>query len=205
MLLLSHASGALGPEGTAWFWRAAAERHRLDGTASLDGAGSLDADSAAAAVAAWRSAVDAFGYGHVYEQARSRWRLAAALLNAGDREEAAVQAGLAHATALALGARPLAAAVQELARRGRLAHLSTGRGGQVVAPVVVAPADSPLTPREQEVISLLAEGRSNRQIGEELFMAQKTASVHVSRILAKLSATSRAEAVAHAYDRGLLG
>lgn len=44
-------------------------------------------------------------------------------------------------------------------------------------------------------MSLLADGRTNRQIGEVLFMAEKTASVHVSRILAKLGAGSRAEAV----------
>ncbi len=191
-------SGTLGPEGTAWLRRAEAERHRLDGDSGADG-------DSAAAVAAWRTAVDAFGYGHVYEQARSRFRLAAALLTTGDRDEAAVQAGLAHAAALTLRAVPLATAVEDLARRGRLGHLSARRTGADEAPPVVAPADSPLTPREQEVVVLLADGRSNRQIGEELFMAEKTASVHVSRILAKLSATSRAEAVAHAYDRGLLG
>ncbi len=189
-------SGTLGPEGTAWWQRAQAEHHRLEGDTGNAGS----AGTATAAVAAWRSAVDAFGYGHVYEQARSRWRLAAALLATGNRDEAAVQASRAHAAAHALGAAPLAGALQDLARRGRLI-LGPGAGARV------APTghSSPLTPREQEVLHLLAEGRSNREIGEELFMAEKTASVHVSRILAKLAATSRAEAVAHAYDRGLLG
>jgi DNA-binding CsgD family transcriptional regulator/tetratricopeptide (TPR) repeat protein len=181
-------SGTLGPEGIAWFRRAEAERHRLHG------------DGGADAVAAWRSTVEAFGYGHVYEQARSRWRLAAALLGAGDRDEAAVEASLAHTAAGNLGAVPLAAAIEDLARRGRLV-LGSGPRARVASPADA----SPLTRREQEVVLLLASGRSNRQIGEELFMAEKTASVHVSRILAKLSATSRAEAVAHAYDRGLLG
>ncbi|MEV5315795.1 response regulator transcription factor, partial [Streptomyces sp. NPDC052610] len=63
---------------------------------------------------------------------------------------------------------------------------------------------SPLTVRERDVLGLLALGRSNRQIGEELFITGKTASVHVSNILAKLGAASRTEAVAIAHRRGLL-
>ena len=61
-----------------------------------------------------------------------------------------------------------------------------------------------LTPREAEVLALLARGRTNRQIGSELFISEKTASVHVSNILAKLGAGSRTEAVAVAASRGLL-
>ena len=61
-----------------------------------------------------------------------------------------------------------------------------------------------LTPREQEVLALLAAGRTNRQIGGELYISEKTASVHVSNILAKLSASGRTEAVAIAAARGLL-
>jgi len=53
-----------------------------------------------------------------------------------------------------------------------------------------------LTPRENEVLRLMSRGLSNRQIGEELFISQKTASVHVSNILAKLGAASRTEAAA---------
>jgi DNA-binding NarL/FixJ family response regulator len=60
------------------------------------------------------------------------------------------------------------------------------------------------TPREAEVLRLLAQGRTNRQIGAELYMSEKTASVHVSRILAKLGAGGRTEAVALAAARGLL-
>jgi DNA-binding NarL/FixJ family response regulator len=56
-----------------------------------------------------------------------------------------------------------------------------------------------LTPREREVLALLAEGATNREIGKRLFMAEKTASVHVSRILAKLDVRSRTEAAALAY------
>ena len=60
-----------------------------------------------------------------------------------------------------------------------------------------------LTPREQQVLSLLARGATNREIGAELFMAEKTASVHVSRILAKLDVRSRTEAAAVAHRQGL--
>ncbi|MGY5122402.1 response regulator transcription factor, partial [Streptomyces sp. 900105755] len=63
---------------------------------------------------------------------------------------------------------------------------------------------SPLTARERDVLRLLALGRSNRQIGEELFITGKTASVHVSNILAKLGAASRTEAVAIAYRERLI-
>jgi DNA-binding NarL/FixJ family response regulator len=53
-----------------------------------------------------------------------------------------------------------------------------------------------LTEREQEVLDLLAAGRSNREIAAALFISPKTASVHVSNILAKLGAASRTEAAA---------
>jgi DNA-binding NarL/FixJ family response regulator len=55
------------------------------------------------------------------------------------------------------------------------------------------------------VLKLVAEGRSNREIGLQLFISIKTVSVHVSNILAKLGAASRTEAVALARRRGLLG
>ncbi|OKI19679.1 hypothetical protein A6A07_07940 [Streptomyces sp. CB03911] len=56
-----------------------------------------------------------------------------------------------------------------------------------------------LTPRERDVLRLLALGRTNRQIAEELFISPKTASVHVSNILAKLAVTGRGEAAAMAH------
>ena len=62
-----------------------------------------------------------------------------------------------------------------------------------------------LTARELEVLDLVAAGRTNRQIGERLFISEKTASVHVSRILAKLGARSRAQAAAMAGTVGLVG
>jgi RNA polymerase sigma factor (sigma-70 family) len=60
------------------------------------------------------------------------------------------------------------------------------------------------TPRERDVLALVASGRTNREVGEELYISEKTVSVHLSRIMAKLGASRRAEAVAIAYDRGLL-
>jgi len=62
-----------------------------------------------------------------------------------------------------------------------------------------------LTPREREVLALVAEGRTNRQIAEALFISDKTASVHVSNILAKLGVANRAEAAAAVHRLGLTG
>ena len=61
-----------------------------------------------------------------------------------------------------------------------------------------------LTPRERQVLALLADGRTNREIGQALYMAEKTASVHVSRILSKLDVRSRTEAAAVAHRVGLV-
>ena len=60
-----------------------------------------------------------------------------------------------------------------------------------------------LTPREREVLALVADGRTNRQIAEALFISDKTASVHVSNILAKLGVANRAEAAVTAHRLGL--
>ncbi|MFJ2925987.1 AAA family ATPase [Streptomyces massasporeus] len=167
-----------GPEGQAWLARAEAEWIRA--TKGPD-------------AAAWSEAVTAFGYGDVYELARCRVRYAEALVAAGRREEAAAEARAVRETADDLGATPLREQVDALVRRGRLSDASgdDDRAGT-------------LTAREQDVLRLLALGRSNRQIGEELFISGKTASVHVSNILAKLGASSRGEAVAIAYREGLI-
>jgi DNA-binding NarL/FixJ family response regulator len=82
------------------------------------------------------------------------------------------------------------------------------RGDPIDAPAEPG-AESPaprlgLTPRELEVLVLVAEGRTNKAIGETLFMSEKTASVHVSRILAKLGVGGRVEAAAVAHRLGLV-
>jgi DNA-binding CsgD family transcriptional regulator/tetratricopeptide (TPR) repeat protein len=174
--------GEMGVEARAWLARVEAEAARLHGTADP---------------AAWQAAVDRFAFGHVYEQARSRWRLAEALLGADDRVGAAEHAQAAHAVAVRLGAVPLREAVEALARRGRLDVDLPGVGR-------TADAGDVFTPRETEVLALLAQGRTNKQIGAALYISEKTASVHVSNIIAKLDASGRTEAVAIAAARGLL-
>ena len=95
----------------------------------------------------------------------------------------------AHEVAVRLGAAPLRAAVEALVRRGRLdVDLPGVRRGPEPSAV--------FTPREAEVLALMAQGRTNRQIGAALYISEKTASVHVSNILAKLGADGRTEAVA---------
>jgi DNA-binding CsgD family transcriptional regulator len=70
-------------------------------------------------------------------------------------------------------------------------------------PLFGKPSSLALTHREAEVLALVAEGRTNRQIGQALFITPKTAGVHVSRILAKLGVTGRGEAAAIAHRLGL--
>jgi DNA-binding CsgD family transcriptional regulator len=142
----------------------------------------------------WQAAVDALSYGHVYAVARCQWRLAEALAGAGDRDQATAAARAAHATATRLAAAPLRAALEALARRGRLDLGVTLPARRTLAG---------LTPRELEVLGLLVEGRSNRQIAERLFISGKTASVHVTNLLAKLGVHSRLEAAALARRLGL--
>ena len=60
-----------------------------------------------------------------------------------------------------------------------------------------------LSPREKEVLHLIAQGRTNREIGERLFISQKTVGVHVGNILAKLDVSGRVEAAAVAIRLSL--
>jgi DNA-binding CsgD family transcriptional regulator/tetratricopeptide (TPR) repeat protein len=173
-------TGSLGPEGRAWLVRAHAEESRLTGAGDPE---------------LWRQAVDAFGYGLVFEQALCRWRLAEALLGADRREEAAEQLRLADEVATRLKAVPLQEAVASCAKRARI----TLRAEEPVREHLDL-----FTPRERDVLALVAAGRTNREVGEELYISEKTVSVHLTRIMAKLGASRRAEAVAIAYDRGLL-
>ena len=164
----------------AWLAKAEAEWTRLQG----------DVD-----VTRWQAAVEAFDYGCMYEVACCQWRLAEALLGAGDRVGATAAAMAAYQTAVRLDAQPLQGALEGLARRGRL---NLG---------VSAPhprGDGGLTPRELEVLALLEQGRSNRQIAEQLFISGKTVSVHVTRVLAKLGVHSRRDAAAQARKLGLI-
>ena len=171
-----------GSEGQAWLHRVRAERLRLRWLSAQP----IDADELRSA---WSDSVDSFAaYGHVFETARSRARLAVALRATGHETEASQAAEASLAVARSLGARPLLDEVRPLVGRSD----TSGLGGDV------------LTPREAEVLALVADGGSNRDVGQRLFISTKTASVHVSNILAKLGARSRTEAVSIARRRGLL-
>ncbi|HEY7621101.1 MAG TPA: AAA family ATPase [Solirubrobacteraceae bacterium] len=132
--------------------------------------------------------------------ARMRWREAEAHVAAGDHAAAAEAARTAHAIATRLGAGWLRAEIERLAARARLSL-----GSEVAEGDEPEPPPFGLTARERQVLALLAEGATNREIGATLFMAEKTASVHVSRILVKLNARSRTEAAAVAHRHGLAG
>jgi DNA-binding CsgD family transcriptional regulator/tetratricopeptide (TPR) repeat protein len=161
----------------------------------------------AATALAWEAA------GRPYFAAAARRNEAEALVAAGDRDAAAARAAEVRAAARALGAHGLLREVTGLAARARL-RLDDGDGdgngngdegdGQAEAAQTAGDEDPfGLTPREQQVLTLVARGATNREIGAELFMAEKTASVHVSRILAKLDVRSRTEAAAVAHRQGL--
>ncbi|MFC4910798.1 helix-turn-helix transcriptional regulator [Actinomadura gamaensis] len=148
--------------------------------------GDLNADDWDEAAAAWQA------LGNPYQEALALSWAGQSALHAGNRD--AARARLSRATDLArgLGAVPLLDRLSALTQRARL-------GAQA------EPAAAPfgLTPREFEVLRLVAEGHSNRDIAEALFISAKTASVHVSNILAKLEVTSRGEAAATAHRLSL--
>ncbi|HUB75656.1 MAG TPA: response regulator transcription factor, partial [Solirubrobacteraceae bacterium] len=137
-----------------------------------------------------------------YPAAVARAHEAEAQAQAGERDAAAAGAGRALASARRLGSRWLERELVALCERARLDPAGAPRaaGGE-------APEEDPfgLTPRERQVLALLAEGATNRQIGSALYMAEKTASVHVSRILAKLGVQSRTQAAAVAHRLDLAG
>ncbi|POX52368.1 hypothetical protein C3489_18125 [Streptomyces sp. Ru71] len=152
----------------------------------------------------WSPVVTAFeALERPYDLARVRYRLAEALVTEGgddERARATELLRLAHAVAEHLGARPLADSGALLARRARLPL--TGPAQSRSAPADPAEALG-LTTRERDVLRLVSAGRTNRQIAEELFISPKTASVHVSNILAKLGVSGRGEAAAVAHRLGL--
>jgi DNA-binding CsgD family transcriptional regulator len=173
------AAAGIGIDGRGWLARAEAELQRATGRNDP---------------ANWRTVLDTFGPAFAYETARTRWRLAEALAETGDREEAQREWQLAAAAADEMGAARLRAALADLGRRARLGSAAAAAAGSPL---------SVLTSRELEVLRSLASGRSNREIGAELFISDKTVSVHVSNILAKLHAASRTEAAAIAHDNGV--
>ncbi|MBA8809209.1 response regulator [Promicromonospora sukumoe] len=79
-----------------------------------------------------------------------------------------------------------------------------GRYAARIRPAESAPSDTALTPRELEVLRLIADGRSNSEIAATLVISQETVKTYVSRILAKLNLRDRVQAVVHAYRTGLV-
>jgi DNA-binding CsgD family transcriptional regulator/tetratricopeptide (TPR) repeat protein len=177
------------PELAAWHVLGLAERTRQDRPS--------DPAAWAAAAAAWER------LGQPYRTAYAWFRQAEALLATGDRDTAAVVLDRAAEVTGRLGARHLDTEVKALARRARL-HL----GAPAEAPAAAAGPPTPaqqlgLTPREVEVLALVAAGRSNRQIAQALFISPKTVGVHVSNLLAKLGVAGRVEAATIAHRLGL--
>jgi DNA-binding NarL/FixJ family response regulator len=95
----------------------------------------------------------------------------------------------------------LAARIENLAARARIGLEDSGRQPGPGPGERRSRADASLTQREREVLAEMATGLSNREIGRRLYISERTAGVHVSRILAKLHARSRVEATA-IYLRG---
>jgi DNA-binding CsgD family transcriptional regulator len=153
-----------------------------------------DEAGGALALAQWDEAAAAWErVAQPYQTAVAMMRAADAAMAAGDRDAAAQRLRRAAELADRLGARPLAEEIGLFARSARLA-LGAGRADTIPAPLPLG-----LTARESEVLRLVAAGRSNPEIAAELFISAKTASVHVSNILAKLGVGSRGEAAAAAY------
>jgi DNA-binding CsgD family transcriptional regulator/tetratricopeptide (TPR) repeat protein len=132
--------------------------------------------------------------GQPYPRADALRRAAEAALAAGDRPAAAQRLRRAAELAGCLGARPLAAEIEAVSRKARIRPAGNGSGA---SPARATPLG--LTSREFEVLRLVADGRSNPEIAARLFISAKTASVHVSNILAKVGVASRGEAAAAAY------
>ena len=137
-----------------------------------------------------------------FQRAIALWRATEAYVEAGNRDAACGTAQNALEISNQLGARWLVDELSALAQRARLdlgesarEAADGGRGG------AGSDGEDPfgLTERERQVLALVAEGATNRQIGAALFMAEKTASVHVSRILSKLGVRSRTQAAAVAH------
>ena len=153
----------------------------------------MDAPAEGELLRVWEQSVSTFErFGHRYETARSRARWSSVLQAVGLGQEAAQQAEKARQIAVRLDARPLLEELRLLAPGPPADRTKRSR------------TDEPLTAREYEVLRLLAVGRSNRDIGQQLFISAKTVSVHVSNILAKLGAATRTEAAAIAHRRGLV-
>jgi DNA-binding CsgD family transcriptional regulator/tetratricopeptide (TPR) repeat protein len=174
--------------GTAYLAACLAEMSRIEGRPAPD---------------LWLSAVQGFAKVQMpYQQAYARWREADALLVARQPRRA-VSAALAeaHEISVRLGSDPLRREIEATAQRARI-DLSPRRDDTGDGPKPAAPFG--LSARELEVLELLVAGRTNREIGNQLFISENTAGVHVSHILGKLGVGRRTEAAAIAHRLALI-
>jgi DNA-binding NarL/FixJ family response regulator len=170
-----------------------AAAHLAHASASLTLLTTPDADAWAEAARRWTA------LGDPYATASTLLHEAESAASVGDADRAARTLREAYSVASSLGAEPLRAQIDAVSRRTRVSVEAPARvvlDGESVSSLG-------LTPREAEVLTLVAAGRTNRQIGDELFVSEKTASVHVSNILRKLGVTSRVDAAAVAQRLGV--
>jgi ATP/maltotriose-dependent transcriptional regulator MalT len=185
--LIAQLGGTTPPRVLAARAGTAAERARIGGSG--------DPERWAQARRGWDACGDR------YQVAYSRWHEAEALLaQDGDRGEAAMHIRDAHTVAGELEARPLLDELRSLARRARI-ELVDAAGLTEESNATLPGSD--LTQRELEVLALLADGMTNREIAGELFISHKTASAHVSHVLAKLGVANRVAAAATARHLGV--
>ena len=149
---------------------------------------------------AWQASTDAWtALGCPHRAGYAAWRHAEARLLTGEPPTTLVGT-IRAAAAAATGHVPLLAAIRTLAARARI---PLDAPSMPAAPQREA-APYGLTDRELLVLQLVAAGRSNPEIGAELFISGKTASVHVSNILRKLGVSTRVQAAALAERAGIL-
>ncbi|MGH3132657.1 MAG: response regulator transcription factor, partial [Gaiellaceae bacterium] len=172
------------PNAAAWLAEAEAEHQRAHGASQPE---------------AWSQAAKAWEeLGRPPLAAYCQWRQAEALVASGaPRIDASTPLQAAYAVGARLRAQPLLRELELLAERARL---------DLVSPEAELPGQKQdiqelleLTPREAEVLSLVARGYTNREIAAALVISVKTAGVHVSHILRKLDAPDRREAAAIAH------
>jgi DNA-binding CsgD family transcriptional regulator len=182
---IAERSPVLLPQAAGSLATAEAEYARATGTDTPEGWAEV--------VAVWEQV------GQPYPAAIARFHQAEALLRSrGDRASAGALAGDALEVAERLGAQPLAERIRLLIQRGRLETVAAQETES--DPL----SELGVTAREADVLALLAAGKTNRQIGESLFISEKTASVHVTNLLRKLSVSNRLEAAAIAQNLGLV-
>jgi DNA-binding CsgD family transcriptional regulator len=183
-VIAQYQPGEWGPEGRAWAARLEAEVLRVHWLAGID------APPQESLLAAWaRAEQQVEAYGDVPGLAAVRTTYAVIQRATGDVPGSRATADKARETAKRLGLQPL---LDELRSLG-----ATAVKQQQATPTA-------LTPRESEILTLVAAGRSNGEIGKQLFISTKTVSVHVSNILGKLGAGSRTEAAAIARRQELI-